>query len=437
MNMQTISLVGLGKLGLCLAAIYAAKGKKVIGIDILPHVVEEINRGVSPMVEPGLIRLIADVGGTALVATLDHARAVEESDVTIILTATPSLPDGGFSNAHVEEALTSLAQALRDNDKPYHLFVISSTVIPGSIEGSFIPLIERISGKKLNEGFGICYDPDFVALGNVIKDFMNPDIVLIGQSDEYAGTMLEELHGSICDNAPAVRRMSLSSAEVAKVSLNAYITVKISFANLVGNVCDKIPDANPDDITAAIGLDRRISPHYFKAGLSYGGTCFPRDTWALLSVLHKLELPVDLMRACNEVNVYQDKLLSSKVFALAKQWEARKVGILGLAFKPDTPVIVESPAIKLIKSLRAAGMQIAAYDPLAQEAARAVFGDRIIYAPTLHACMDQSQLCVLTLPSKSIADDIYAYNGMGAKLLLDCWRILDKKRLPEGIIRLR
>lgn len=437
MNTQSISLVGLGRLGLCLAAVYAAKGRQVIGVDVLPHVVEAINRGLSPIVEPGLAELLAEVGGSSLQAALDHERAVRESEVTIILTATPSLPDGSFSNSQVEEALSSLARALRDSSKPYHLFVISSTVAPGSIEGSFIPLIERISHRKLKAGFGICYDPDFVALGSVIKDFRCPDLILIGQSDEYAGKALEELHRSICENAPKVCRMSLSSAEVAKVSLNAYITLKISFANLIGNICEKIPDADPDDVTSAIGLDRRISPYYFKAGLSYGGACFPRDTWALLSLLQKLELPAELMIACDKVNVYQDELLFAKVSALAKELGARKLGILGLAFKPDTPVIVESPAIKLIKSMLEAGMQIAAYDPLAAEATRAVFGERISYASTLHECMDQAPLCVLTLPSKAMAEEIYAYKGTGARLLLDCWRILEQERLAHGMIRLR
>jgi len=432
MNLDTVSLVGLGKLGLCLAAIYAQKGKTVIGVDISPNVVEKINNGKSPIVEPGLSDAIAEVGGKKLLATLEHKRAIAESDITIILTATPSLPDGSFSNAHVEDALKVLSEDLSKSQKEYHLFVISSTVIPGSIESSFIPLIEKYSGRKVNEGFGICYDPDFVALGNVIRDFRNPEVIVIGESCQKAGQILEKLHTGICDNSPQVCRMSLASAEIAKVSLNAFITLKISFVNIIGNICDKVYNANPDDITGAIGLDKRISPYYFRAGLSYGGTCFPRDTWAFNAVLNRLEIPLELMRSCHEANNYQDKVLAEKVLSRCKQLNAKRIGILGLAFKPDTPVIVESPAIKLINTLFESGIDIIAYDPLAIESAKDVLKDAIQYAKSVHECIQQAQFNVLTIPSKEMAKLIYAYTGTQTEIL-DCWRILNAKELPENV----
>jgi len=432
MNFDTISLVGLGKLGLCLAAIYAKKGKTVIGIDVIPSVVENINNGISPIVEPGLSEIIAEAGGKKLLATFEHKRAIEESDITIILTATPSLTDGSFSNVHIEDALKVLSQDLGKSQKTYHLFVISSTVMPGSIENSFIPLIEKYSGRKINKGFGICYDPDFVALGSVIKDFMNPEVIIIGESSPNDGQTLEKLHAGICDNSPQVRRMSLASAEIAKVSLNAFITLKISFANVIGNICEKVKNANSDDITKAIGLDKRISPYYFKAGLSYGGTCFPRDTWAFNEVLKQLKIPLELMRACHEVNIYQDISLVEKVISLCEKLDTKTVGILGLAFKPDTPVIVESPAIKLIKTLLDNGYNIFAYDTLAIENTRGIFEDSIQYAESIHECMEQAPLNVLTIPSKEMAKDIYTYTGTQTEIL-DCWRILDAAQLPKNI----
>ena len=432
MNTNTISLVGLGKLGLCLAALYAKSGKTVIGIDVLSNVIEDINKGISPITETGLSELVAEVGGKRLEATLEHKRAIAESDITILLTATPSLSDGSFSNAHLEDALEVLSKELKNSNKPYHLFVISSTVIPGSITNVFIPLIQKHSGRTLNEGFGICYDPDFVALGSVVKDFTNPDFVLIGESNPKDGELLEALHLGICKNAPPVRRMSLASSEIAKVSLNAFVTLKISFANIIGNICDKIPDTNPDDVTGAVGLDKRISPYYFKAGLSYGGTCFPRDTWAFNAVLNNLDINLDLMRSCHEVNLYQDKTLAEKVIARAKLHNAKTLGILGLAFKPDTPVIVESPAIKLIEALLKNGIDIIVYDPLAMENTKEVFKDRIQYAKSVHDCMANAQMNVFTVPSREIAQHIYAYTGTHTKIM-DCWRFLKKTDLPENV----
>ena len=432
MNYDTISLVGLGKLGLCLAAAYAKKGRTVIGIDILPNVVDNIDKGVSPIVETGLSEIITELGGKKLLATLEHKRAITESDVTIILTATPSLPDGSFSNAHVEEALRILSCELGKSQKAYHLFVISSTVIPGSINKSFIPLIEKYSGRKINEGFGICYDPDFVALGSVIRDFMNPEVIIIGESNTNDGQALEKLHVSMCDNSPQVRHMSLTSAEIAKVSLNAYMTLKISFANLIGNICERVCDANPDDITGAIGLDKRISPYYFRAGLSYGGTCFPRDTWAFNAVLKQLEIPLELMRVCHEVNCYQDDLLAIKVLGLCKRFDVKTIGILGLAFKPDTPVIVESPAIKLIKALLDNGINIIVYDTLAIDNTREIYKNSIQYTGNVQECMEKASLCVFTIPSREIAKFIYSYTGTQTRIL-DCWRILDTAKLTENV----
>ena len=433
MNLDRISLVGLGKLGLCLAAIYADKGIDVLGVDINKNVVDKVNAGESPIIETGLAELIKKNGGKSLKATLDIDRAITETDATIILTATPSLPDGGFSNCQIEAALTSLAKKLATSDKPYQLFVISSTVVPGSIENSFIPLIEKLSGRKLNEGFGICYDPDFVALGNVVKDFQNPDMVIIGESDHKAGETLEILHSKILENSAPVCRMSLASGEIAKVCLNAFITTKISFANLIGNICSKFPGANPDNITDALGHDKRISPYYFKAGLSYGGTCFPRDTWALSYVLKSKSLKTTMMDACEEINKSRDAGLLDAALIAANDAGAKRVGILGLAFKPGTPVIVESPGIKLVQGLIDKGLKVVAYDPLALPSAREVLGDKIDYAASARECLDSSDVCVLTLPSKNMAQDIYDYESSRSVAIIDAWRILNKSLLPTNI----
>ena len=178
-----VSVVGLGKLGLGLSLSFASSGIKVLGVDVNEHVVQSIQRGKSPIVEPRYQELITEVGNR-FEATRSHVEAIEKTDVTFILVATPSIGDGRFSNRYVKSALKSLAEAFGKSTKPYHLFVISSTVVPGSTNKSFIPLLEHYSGKQLNKDFGVCYDPDFVALGSVVKDFLNPDLVVIGESDQ-------------------------------------------------------------------------------------------------------------------------------------------------------------------------------------------------------------------------------------------------------------
>ena len=210
-----ISLVGLGKLGLCMASCFAAKGFETIGIDIDENIVNAINAGKSPIIEPGLQELITKAG-KRFKATLNHEEAINETDVTFIMVSTPSNTDGTFSNKYIESALKSLAESFRKSNKKYHLFIVSSTVMPGSTVDKFIPIIEQYSGKKLNVDFGLCYDPDFVALGSVIKDYLNPDFIVIGESNKFAGDQVADLHKRICENKPRIFQMSIIDAEITK-----------------------------------------------------------------------------------------------------------------------------------------------------------------------------------------------------------------------------
>lgn len=428
-----VSVVGLGKLGLCLAGVFAKRGLHTIGVDVNGRLVDAVNSGECPLVEPGIREIVADCAGKTLVATENHREAVAESDITFILTATPSNPDGTFSNRYVESAVRAVADAYRDLKKRQHLFVISSTVKPGSINDRLIPLMEAVSGRRLNVDFGMCYDPDFVALGDVVRGFMTPDLVIIGQSNEEAGAYLERLHRQVCVNKPNVFRMSIPSAEVAKVSLNAYITVKISFANLLGNICEAIPKANVDDVTRALGADRRISPHYFRAGLAYGGTCFPRDTWAFAAMCKELGVVPDMIRATEAVNNFQHEHLYEFVMRQCHAVKAKAVAILGLAFKPKTPVIVESSGVRLIQKLLETELAIIAYDPLATPNVEALFEDRVTYAGDPAECLQIADVCVLINPEPSFRTAAEHYRDDRRIVIIDCWRNLDPAGLSPSI----
>ena len=432
---ERISVVGLGKLGLPLAACLADRGFETLGVDMQERIVNAVNNGVAPIVEPGLQEIIATVGGKQLRATLDHQKAIENTDITVILVATPSNPDGSFSNRYVESALRSLATAFRESKKEYHLFVISSTVMPGSMEGSFIPLIEQVSGRTLDRDFGVCYDPDFVALGNVINDFLNPDLVVIGESSPQAGERMEAVHRKLCLNEPHIGRMSIISAEIAKVSLNAYITLKISYANMLANLCEQIPGADVDAITQTIGMDKRIAPYYFRGGLSFGGTCFPRDTWAFIKLAERNGNEATLVRAVEQVNEYQDKHLVKVVLReVAACGNASKtVGILGLAFKPDTPVITASPSIRLIEELLKHDLRVIAYDPLATENTKSLFNDSIDYAGSAQECLAQSGVSVVTHRSPELKQAIENYVADSPLTLIDGWRMVDPAQLDQQV----
>jgi UDPglucose 6-dehydrogenase len=430
--LEKISFVGLGKLGLCLACCFAVKGYEVIGIDINENVVNSVNKGISPIVEPRLQEFITKAGAN-LRATKNYKQAILETDITFILVATPSNPDGSFSNKHIEMSLKSLADCLKESNKKQHLFVISSTVMATSIENSFIPLIEKHSGRKLNDGFNVCYDPDFVALGNVIKGFLTPDFVIIGQSSKAAGDQIASIHHRVCENNPPVYQMSLINAEISKIALNCYICTKISFANALANLCEQIPHANADIITKAISVDKRISPHYFSGGLSYGGTCFPRDTLAFQALAKKFGYRDTLIKAVDEVNEYQHQHLCDITLKKVAISGVKKVSILGLAFKQDTPVIEKSPAIRLIERLLEENVEVFVYDPLALENTKAVFSDRIQYSCSVEDCVSKSPVCVITTPDrefKNIDTNSIIYKHVS---IIDCWRILDPTQFGTNI----
>jgi UDPglucose 6-dehydrogenase len=434
-NTSSISVVGLGKLGLCLAGCLADKGFQVIGVDIEEQVVNHVNQGKAPWFEPGLDELLLKHGGKTLKATLDHSEAINNTDITFILVATPSTPDGSFSNRFIESTLISLGEALSKSKKDHHLFIISSTVLPESTDKVFIPLLEKVTGRELNKGFSVCYDPDFVALGNVIKGFLQPDLVIIGESSAEAGGIVEAIHRQMCENTPVISRMSIINAELAKVCLNTYITVKISFANSIANLCEKVPGADVDSITKAIGIDRRISPYYFQGGLAFGGTCFPRDVKAFITLAEKYGAQAELIRAVEKINKHQNQHLVEIVLRQLERLPNKTVGIIGLAFTNNTPVITESPAIKLIDELIKHDIRVVAYDPLAIDNTRNIFGSQVEYVHSVESCLAHVSLAVITLRNLHIKEALENFAAKNPITIIDCWRMIDANKLDKTLIK--
>lgn len=433
LNKKNISVVGLGKLGLPFALCLAKKGFKVIGIDTNQYVIDSLKNGIAPIIEPGLNDLLKKFYHN-FHPSVFHKEAIEKTDITFIIVATPSDKTGNFSNKYVESALKSLCRALKESPKKYHLFVIGSTVMPQSLEKRIIPLIEKYSGRKLNKGFGVCYVPDFVALGRVVNDFLNPDFVLIGESDSFAGACVESIYKKLCLNKPPILRTSIINAEIAKMALNVYLTTKISFANTLGNICEKIPGANALVVAQILGMDKRISPFYLKPGLSFGGTCFPRDTKAFMALSKKIKYNPILVKATDKVNEFQHKHLLNIVLKALNKTKSNKVSILGLSFKPDTPVIEESPAIHLIRALLRKKIKIYVYDPLAMKNTEQLFGSAIEYCKDGTTCIKNSSVIVITTPHKEFKNINFKTlkdEMRKKKILIDCWNMINTQHIPD------
>ena len=355
-----ISFIGLGKLGLPLATNMAKNGLKVLAIDLNPAILNKLKKNQAPWVENGLLSNIEEAEKN--IHYTDSYELVVNSDTTIILVNTPSKEkDGSFSNEYVLASIKSVCEKLVVNGKKEHHFILSSTVMPGSIKNEFIPLIEKMTGWSFNKNeFKFSYVPDFVAIGNVIKDFENPDFLLIGANDENTYKNTVDIYNKIIKNNPPLRKLSLAETELSKVALNAFITTKISFANYLGLLASKIDvNINIDNITDTIGLDKRIGTKYFKAGGAYGGTCFPRDTWAFMKVSTNVGLFSDQMAANEKINnMITDDLISNI------NTGGKRIGLIGLGFKPGTSVTTEGVAVKIMNKLKHEIFEISVHDHL-------------------------------------------------------------------------
>jgi UDPglucose 6-dehydrogenase len=423
---MNLSVIGLGKLGACAAACFAYRGFRTVGVDINLDFVRAINCGRAPVIEPRLQEIIT-AAASRLTATSDCREAIDSSDVSFLIVPTPSTESGEFSDRFLRLALERLASALRDKRKPYHLFVITSTVSPGTTETSLVPLIESASGRRVNRDFGICYNPEFIALGNVINDSLNPDLILIGEGDHKAGDMLEDINRRVCENQPFVARMPIVSAEIAKISLNSFVTMKISYANTLAQICERIEGADVDAITSALGADRRISPYYLRGGLSFGGPCFPRDNRAFAAFARRYGCCAPLAEATDVVNQQHIESTTRRIMQYVDG--KRDVAVLGLSYKPNTSVIEESPAKRMVERLIERGMTVTVYDPLAMDNARAVFGDSVRYASSVADCVAEARVVLVPTPWPEFKEiEQLAHNPM---VLVDCWRFLDSQALKQ------
>ena len=422
---EKISFIGLGKLGLPLSTLFAKNGVPVLGIDVNMDLVNRLQENIhTPFSEKGLDESL-DLAYSNIEYTTSYDGVVDETDVSVILVNTQS--GDGYSSNVVESVLKDLCIELAKSDKDYHLFILSSTVMPGEIRNNSIPMIEKLTGRELNTGFGFSYVPDIVKLGSVIKDFENPDVVIIGSSDERSADITHKLYKNIPTNNPPISKMTLEEAEVSKVTLNAYLVSKISFANFVSNLCERIDNVNVDNITDAIGYHKPIGHQFLKGGLSFGGTCFPRDTNAFIEFSKSLGYEATHLIATDQINKTQDLNL----LRITRNINKQNISVLGLSFKPNTPVITKSPSIKLIESLLWEGKNINVYDPLCMDNVEDIFGDKLNYFNSFKACFRAGELVVIALPYdefKSIDDSWKSYDD---QTILDCWRILDSDKFKE------
>lgn len=351
-----LSIFGLGYVGCVSAACFAARGHKVIGVDVNETKVEMINQGRSPIIEPGVAELIATaVKGQRLWATTDPAEAIAASDLSMVCVGTPSNPNGSLDLNYIKRVCGQIGAALAAK-RGTHLVVIRSTMLPGTLENVVIPALETASGKPAGGRFSVAINPEFLREGSSLHDFDHPPFTLIGAADEAAALPLTRLYAQL--DAPLIVT-GVREAEMIKYACNCFHALKITFANEIGSICQLLGvDSRQVMETFCEDHKLNLSPVYLKPGFAFGGSCLPKDLRALLHQAKALDVETPMLGAILPSN----RLQIEKAVETVLRSGRRKVAVLGLSFKTGTDDLRESPLVALIEALIGKGLQLAVYD---------------------------------------------------------------------------
>jgi UDPglucose 6-dehydrogenase len=405
-----IAVIGTNYVGLVTAACFAELGNRVVGIDIDASKVERLSRGQLPIYEPGLEEIVVqNLKASRLRFTLDYDDGLRDVDFAFVCVGTPSGAEGETDMSQVRSAAEGLgrhAKAKRD------LIVVNKSTMPiGTGDWMLLSLHRSANGSGAR--FRVVSNPEFLREGSAVEDFRHPDRVVLGGTDADAIERVASLYRDL-QPEPIIIRTDIRTAEMIKYASNAFLATKISFINEIASICERL-GADVREVARGMGLDTRISPEFLEAGVGYGGSCFPKDVKALAHMASMAGAHPQLLRAVMEINRDMRRLVLQKVRAELGPLEECTIGVLGLAFKPNTDDLREAPAIEIIHLLQSEGARVKAFDPAAMDNARHMLPD--------------VELC---------ADAYAAADGVDALLLLTHWsefRRLDMRRVRERMRR--
>jgi len=352
----SVSIFGLGYVGSVSAACFASMGHKVIGVDVSLAKVEMLGSGRTPIVEARMAELVAEANKAGrLSATTNALEAVLNSDVSFVCVGTPSQKNGKLDLSHIEKVAAEIGAAIRQKKSP-HVFVLRSTVLPGTTETIALPILERESGKKCGRDFTVCYNPEFMREGSAVADFLNPPYTILGASDKEHLAPLRELY----KGAPGtLYETTIPVAEMVKYFSNCYHALKVGFANEMGTMC-KYLGVDAQEVTKIFTSDTKlnISPAYLSPGFAFGGSCLPKDLRAITYKAKELDLKLPVLESLMPSNAEHIDRAVDMVMSTGK----KKIAQLGLSFKAGTDDLRESPQVQLIKRLFGEGLEVRIWD---------------------------------------------------------------------------
>lgn len=400
-----ISVIGTGYVGLVSGVCLAEKGHSVICVDVDEKKVQNINNAISPIHEDGLDELLKDNLGKSFSATTDLKKAVLETDLSLIAVGTPF--DGDVIDLkYIRKVAQEIGNVLKEKSA-YHVVAVKSTVVPGTTDEVVLPILENTSGKKAGQDFGVGMNPEFLREGEAVSDFMNPDRIVLGGLDDKTHSVMNDVY-KVFPGVDIVETNN-KTAEMIKYTANSLLATLISFSNEIGNLCYSLGDIDVTEVMEGVHKDKRFSPilpngerikpgllSYLAAGCGFGGSCFPKDVKALIAHGKSEGLPMELLDSVIKINNRQPNEVISLLEKNFNDLKGLNITVLGLAFKPGTDDMRESPSIPIVNYLLDNGARIEAYDPVAENEARKIFGnEQISYHTDLEEVLTDAEAVIL------------------------------------------
>ena len=418
MEKSKVSIIGTGYVGLTTAVCFSKLNFEVVCIDVDQSKVDMINSGKSPIFEEFVDEYLKDALKNGMIVTTDYSK-IKDTDVSFICVPTPMSDDGSMDTKYLDSSAESIAKEVSGKEK--HVVVIKSTVVPGT-NRRVGELINSITKK---DNVFMVSNPEFLQEGKAIKDFMEPDRIIIGGDDES----LETVAALYKDIDTEILKTNLETAEMIKYVSNTFLATKISFINEIANLVEKIPGVNVDDIAKGVGLDARVSPKFLRPGVGYGGSCFPKDIKALIKFAKDNNLELNIPLAAEKINDIQPLRAISLLKEEAGNLSEAKIGILGTAFKPETDDIREAPSNKIIQNLLDQNANVFVYDPVAMENTKSIFGDKIEYKKSSKDLIESSDNIILLTEWKEFSE--IPFESFSGKVLIDGRRVFAGKNLKN------
>ncbi|WP_078555849.1 UDP-glucose 6-dehydrogenase TuaD [Bacillus alkalicellulosilyticus] len=392
--MKRIAVMGTGYVGLVSGTCFAEIGNQVTCCDIDEGKIQRLNEGIIPIYEPGLEEVVKrNIKEERLTFTTDIPSAIRDAEIVYIGVGTPMAESGEADLTFVK----NVAKTIGENLNGYKVIVNKSTVPVGT--GKLVQSIikEHSTG---NVEFDVVSNPEFLREGSALEDTMNMERAVIGATSDKAANIIKEIHEPF---NTTIISTNLESAEMIKYAANAFLATKISFINDIANICERV-GADVTKVAEGMGLDSRIGAKFLQAGIGYGGSCFPKDTRALIHIAEQVDYDFKMMKAVINTNEYQKMKVVTKLKDIISELKGKTIAVLGLAFKPNTDDMRDAPSLEIIPALLKEGAKIQAFDPIAKEAARLHFGDAISYHTDVYETLTNADVCVILTEWKDVLE---------------------------------